>query len=168
MHNTAMVDGKDQYKIIENELFKYGSVAHVRLNKWETNQYFDFFDGEHYGYNSLANPVIHRRAIKFDKTKLNWEVTDFFNGNGEHDIAIYFHFNKGINFDIFDNNHAITNLKNKKNLRIDFESQEKITLSKENCWVSTSYGNKESSFVLKIKIKMQYPVKVKSVISLVD
>jgi hypothetical protein len=47
---------------------------------------------EHAGYQRLAEPLIHRRTVRFEKNRRFWTVEDEFKGTGTHDLAFRFHF----------------------------------------------------------------------------
>ena len=49
-HNTVVVDGKNQHKIYENDLFKMSCDTISTINKWTTNKQQDMISAEHNGY----------------------------------------------------------------------------------------------------------------------
>ncbi len=156
MHNTVVVDGKDQYEMKPENLFGFETIAYPKQNKWISNEDYDIFDGEHDGYNRLEEPVTHRRLIYFHKKKLLWNITDYFTGKGTHTFDLYFHFNSGIDFEIH-NNEVCTILKDLPNICLSFDSSNQFELFKEKSWVSIKYGQKEDSYVLRILLKRQCP-----------
>ena len=91
-HNTVVIDGEEQSRFDEDELFTMEHDATVKVNKWLVTDESDLFDAEHYGYCRLENPVTHRREIYFDKEENYWEITDVLTGKGKHKFEWYFHF----------------------------------------------------------------------------
>lgn len=91
-HNTVVVDGEEQNRFDENELFSLGRAAAVRVNHWEATEEYDILDAEHSGYKMLKNPVTHRRLIFFNKREGYWVVKDILTGRGFHHFDLYFHF----------------------------------------------------------------------------
>ncbi|MBI2637972.1 alginate lyase family protein [Candidatus Peregrinibacteria bacterium] len=78
MHNTVTVDGQEQNRFRKDTVFGMIEDAHPQLNRWESTEAFDLFDGQHDGYNRLRNPITHRRKIHFDKKQCVITLTDFF------------------------------------------------------------------------------------------
>ena len=83
-HNTVSVDGEEQNRLIDSAIFAMENDAMARCVKWESNEEYDLFVGEHYGYERLSNPVVHRREIRYYKKQGRWKITDRFEGEGEH------------------------------------------------------------------------------------
>jgi uncharacterized heparinase superfamily protein len=49
-HNTVVVDGEEQNRFDEDELFTMKPDAAVRVNRWLVTETYDFLDAEHNGY----------------------------------------------------------------------------------------------------------------------
>ena len=64
-HNTVVVDGEEQNKFEEDELFAMNLNAAAKVNRWLVTENYDFLDAEHNGYSRLN--VVHRRLIYFIK-----------------------------------------------------------------------------------------------------
>lgn len=62
-HNTVVVDGEEQNRFDEDELFTMGLDAIVTVNKWLVTENYDFLDTEHNGYVALKNPWWERFLI---------------------------------------------------------------------------------------------------------
>ena len=90
-HNTVVVDGEEQNRFDEDELFSMGNDAAVKVNRWEVTDEYDILDAEHSGYERLKNPVIHRRQIFFNKKEGYWIIRDILTGKGKHNFDLYFH-----------------------------------------------------------------------------
>jgi uncharacterized heparinase superfamily protein len=95
-HSTAQIDGLEQNTTDESLPFVIGDEAHPRVLFWETGAESDRISAEHEGYTRLAQPVIHRRTVTFNKRDRWWLIEDEFSGEGKHDVAVRFHFDSGI------------------------------------------------------------------------
>lgn len=89
-HNTVVVDGQNQSEIGGN--FMWLRKANARCERWETNSHSDEFVGSHDGYAHLADPVRHRREIRFDKGTRHFVVTDTLDCRGLHRVECFWHF----------------------------------------------------------------------------
>jgi hypothetical protein len=89
-HNTVGIDGQDQSVQAGN--FMWTHHARARCIEFEVGSERQRFVGEHYGYDRLPDPVIHRREITFDPEKQLVEVTDMLRCEGEHTARRFWHF----------------------------------------------------------------------------
>jgi hypothetical protein len=89
-HNTMRIDGEDQS--IPNGPFAWDSVTHSRTRQWLSGETFNLFEGEHDGYCSLPDPVLHRRMVFHAKGGF-WLVRDIVEGGQAHLLEIFWHFN---------------------------------------------------------------------------
>lgn len=97
-HNTVMIDCIEQNEFYEPARFhphlfclkSYDTIT--KTLKWDTNPEFDLFEAEHYGYQKLKDPVIHKRKIFFDKIRKQIEITDTFICKEKHYLEWLFHF----------------------------------------------------------------------------
>ncbi|MGC1726578.1 MAG: alginate lyase family protein [Candidatus Acidiferrales bacterium] len=88
-HNTSRVDHCDQSEMTGR--FLWGSKAAARLLRMESNPEYVTVEAEHDGYARLPDPVIHRRAVGFDRSAGSVRVEDSFQCAGRHEIEIFFH-----------------------------------------------------------------------------
>jgi hypothetical protein len=88
-HSTVMVDGKSQAEPVGP--FGWQRHSSARLLRWVSNDVFAFADAEHDGYQSLADPVLHRRRVIFLKPRY-WLVIDDVTGATNHDVEVRFQF----------------------------------------------------------------------------
>ena len=70
--------------------FRVAYPPKARLLEWSENHVV----GEHEGYCRLKKPVLHRRRID-RKASGEWELTDHFDGSGDHDFALNLQFSVG-------------------------------------------------------------------------
>jgi hypothetical protein len=99
-HSTVQVDGHEQSTTEQSMPFIIGNEARPRVLKWESNAETDLIVAEHYGYQRLAQPVLHRRSIQFDKHRRFWLIEDELTGEGTHDFSIRFHFAPGLEIEV--------------------------------------------------------------------
>jgi len=92
VHSTAMVGQVEINRFDEKSPFSMKEDADAVVEKWISNDDFDVLIASHTGYQRLKQPLTHRRIVYFHKVKRFWIVRDVFNGEGEHDIDIVFHF----------------------------------------------------------------------------
>ncbi|MDQ3816744.1 MAG: heparinase II/III family protein [Acidobacteriota bacterium] len=88
-HNTLTVDNESSS--VPAGAFTWGETARCRLRAWVSRERFDFFEGEHDGYERLSDPVTHVRSIFFLKNDY-WIMRDRAQAEGEHDYELHFHF----------------------------------------------------------------------------
>jgi hypothetical protein len=88
----VVVDGEEQNSFNPADVFTLGKEAKIKINAWQVNKDYDFWDGEHSGYQRLKQPVLHRRQIYFDKDEHFWLIKDILTGEGFHCFDLFFHF----------------------------------------------------------------------------
>ena len=87
-HNTVSVDGLDQMDRGPRFVWLNWTRSQViRCVSSETGC-LQYFEGEHYGYQRLARPVIHRRAV-LAFADLGWVVVDDVTGEGQHEYLLH-------------------------------------------------------------------------------
>ena len=106
-HSTIEIDDEEQQTIREEAPFVSAREAAARFLVWESSNERDRVVAEHSGYERLAEPVTHRRAITFDKINRWWLIEDELIGKGEHKIATRFHFDSGLEVDPFNINSVM-------------------------------------------------------------
>jgi len=148
-HNTVVVDNEEQNRFREDVMFYMNYDAAVRVNRWETTDEFDFLDAEHYGYQRLKQPVVHRRQIWFDKVNSFWIIKDVLSSEGVHQFDLYFHFAP---MELqFGQDYSLS-LKTKTdgaNIALIPVEKEGLSVEVTNGWISYSYGVKERAPVVK-------------------
>jgi hypothetical protein len=95
-HNTLMVDGQDSS--VPAGPFSWSSIARCYPQAWITRERFDYFQGRHDGYEHLAEPVQHSRAVLFLKDDY-WIIHDRVRSEGRHSYGVRFHPDSGLNLD---------------------------------------------------------------------
>jgi len=95
-HSTVQVDQAEQNTIDEQVPFVIGNEAQPRVLDWQSNAGADVIVAEQYGYQKLAQPVTHRRTVRFDKQNRYWLVEDEMSGTGTHQFSFRIHFAPGL------------------------------------------------------------------------
>lgn len=95
-HSTVEVDETEQNSTDTALPFVIGDEAHPRVVCWESEPERDIIIAEHGGYKRLAQPVTHRRTVRFEKRERLWIVEDSLSGEGEHVFRFRFHFAEGV------------------------------------------------------------------------
>jgi hypothetical protein len=88
-HNTLRVDGMDQSQSGGNFIWLRKAGAGCSL--WRPSDERDVFEGWHDGYMRLADPVMHRRRITFDKLARRVLIEDSLQMATMHEIELFFH-----------------------------------------------------------------------------
>ena len=91
-HNTMSVDGESSS--LQNGPFTWKTTARCSLQKWISEERFDFVSGTHDGYMRFQDPVTVRREILFIKGDY-WIVRDTIAASAEHRVDVRFHFAPG-------------------------------------------------------------------------
>jgi hypothetical protein len=91
-HNTIAVDENNQSEMLG--LFLWGRKAQAQCLSWEPSNTGGKVAGEHNGYSTLSDPVIHRRTLELDGSKRVLTIRDDIIAGEEHNIAIFFHFSE--------------------------------------------------------------------------
>jgi hypothetical protein len=154
-HNTVMIDEKEQNRFLT--AFSMVEDTKPKVIEWGTNDNFDIFIGEHYGYTRLPDNLIHQRIIKFYKRNFRCEFQD----------KIYNLKNR------FSNKHLIEwslilrpdmeiqdpgTLKTMKGKRIKIIFENGIEARIDNTWYSPEYGVKVPTKKLTWKLLIDRPI----------
>jgi hypothetical protein len=91
-HNTLVLDGASSSEPAGP--FSWRTVARARARRWVSRDRFDYFEGEHDGYERLPAPATHRRAALFLKGDY-FVVRDRLAGAGAHTCELRFQFAPG-------------------------------------------------------------------------
>jgi hypothetical protein len=75
--------------------FTWQSTARARTRSWVTHPRFDFFEGEHDGYERREAAASHLRSVFFLKGEY-WVIADSIDAAGPHRATIHLHFAPGV------------------------------------------------------------------------
>jgi uncharacterized heparinase superfamily protein len=87
-HNTVTVDGFPSS--VPGSPFQWETRAASRVLRWHADGGAAFVEGTHDGYERLAAPATHRRAVLMVGGDA-WIVRDVIESAGPHDIAVHWH-----------------------------------------------------------------------------
>ena len=154
-HNTVRLDGQDQSMATGPFLWRH--VAHCQAEHVEDNDEFVALEGFHDGYRRLADPVIHRRAIRLYKKSRTLLIRDRLECRGTHDVELLFHFNekcdvRPVGPDVF----QVSSSTKRLSLRLDPRLKSTLYHGSENPiygWVSRTFDVKVPSFTLVARVR---------------
>jgi hypothetical protein len=147
-HNTAGVDDQDQSVQAGN--FMWTQHARARCIEFESGGERQRFMGEHYGYQRLEDPVVHRREIVFDPRRQIIEVWDTLRCEGDHRVRRSWHFAEDCQVEHVDAGMRVTS----GLTQLFFEPREELERMQlhrgggpeQGGWISRSFGRKEPCF----------------------
>lgn len=163
MHNTVVVDGKDQNVLRREVLWDFERNALPRHIRWSVGRDVDEYVGDHTGYERLDDPVRHQRSVRFDRRDPTWFIEDTLAGEGEHHFEWYFHFAPEVDFEIV-GTEVSTICADGANINIQFESAYVFSVYREEGWVSWAYGRRVRASVLRVEMTATCPVLFKTTI----
>ncbi|HWN11082.1 MAG TPA: alginate lyase family protein [Pyrinomonadaceae bacterium] len=166
-HSTVQVDDAEQNTTNQDSPFAIGNEARGRLLKWETGLERDHVSAEHAGYGRLGSQLIHRRSVTFEKTAGWWLIEDEISGEGEHTIAVRFHFDAGLEVEaLIRNDQTIAMAWDKmaaeaspKLLVCAIDVKEPLRL--EDQFTSKHYGSRLPSISASWSTRMSLPCKLR-------
>jgi len=88
-HNTGEIDGRDQMEKGPRFLWLNWTKSKLRHNEHFEDYDTDYWEGEHHGYRSGRDSIIHRRAIV--RTKDCWIIVDDILGSDVHSVTLRWH-----------------------------------------------------------------------------
>lgn len=88
-HNTVTVDGESSS--VPNGAFSWKTQAGCSLQRWMSNERFDFVSGRHDGFMRLSDPAMVTREILFLKRDY-WIIRDVLSSANPHRVDLWFHF----------------------------------------------------------------------------
>jgi len=161
-HNTVIIDGKEQNKILNTSLFEMENTAksNIKCIKWESKNKYDLFIGEYLKYTDSHIPIIHRRIINFDKKFSKIKVDDIVKNLMEqksiscHRLEWLFILNPGISLRAVENDkyanllEIVINDNEKLKIFIKNDSLPKIKLYISEKEFSNYYGIRQMTKVI--------------------
>jgi hypothetical protein len=164
-HNTIQVDGCEQNDFDLSHLFSLGEPVEIRINEWQTDHSYDFLDAEYSGFESLRDPITHRRQILFHKMERYWIIRDIlFNSIKTHPITEHeFELNLHLapmELAAFSGDPLSINAgdSSSANIAIIPLNPNGLEITIDEGWVSYSYGSKVKAPVIKYRRFSKCPV----------
>ncbi|HEX8184955.1 MAG TPA: alginate lyase family protein, partial [Blastocatellia bacterium] len=159
-HNTVTVDGEPQS--IPAGPFSWSHIANASVNDFITGDGFDYFDGLHNGYERLADPVKHKRAVLFVKADRTRPATaqlpsyitvrDSVTARSCHSYAIRYHLAPGCSA-VADGNRVIVSEPGGARLNIVAFGKTPLRARIDQSWVSRSYASRERALVVTYEVE---------------
>ncbi|WP_260412265.1 alginate lyase family protein [Alkalihalobacillus sp. TS-13] len=140
-HNTTSVDDKSISSYVDS--WTWENVAQPTDTFWNSQPEFDYVQAGHSGYMKLEDPVQVLRQILYIKPYY-WIIVDRFQSNQEHDFKQHFHFSEECSIDLDSSSGSIL-AKSPDNIQLELKSLEPVSLTKEKCWISRDYNQKQTS-----------------------
>lgn len=160
-HSTIQLDDEEQQTINQDEPFRIGAEARVRVLLWETSNSHDRVVAEHVGYERLSGPV-HRRSVTFDKIDRWWSIEDELIGSGNHSVVVRFHFDADLEVKVFEEKSALAKGASGQQLVICLLSpSDNLQLRLEPQFVSRHYGEKFPSITACWTIQTDLPCQLR-------
>jgi heparinase II/III-like protein len=155
-HNTLIIDGTEQNKFDENDLFLLHKNSEPEVLTWRQSANEDLFIGKNALRLEDGDMVTHRRKVRFDKRITKWKIHDTIAGNGTHDLEWNFHANSGVSIEI-GNDRILLKDSAGGLVQMDVRDRQGLSLTVTEGWYSPSYGTKVKTQILKLTIKTEIP-----------
>jgi hypothetical protein len=98
-HNTLQLAGRNQSEI--GGPFMWMRAADTRVVAVsESRDGVEFWCAEHYGYEALDPPAVHRRSVRLDRNARRLELIDEIRTSGGHSIELVFHLGPTVKVDM--------------------------------------------------------------------
>ncbi|MCU6498880.1 heparinase II/III family protein [Rugamonas sp. A1-17] len=144
-HNTVCVDHQDQSEIGGN--FMWLRKANARLLAHQPAGAVQRFEGEHDGYQRLADPVTHRRLVEFDTNRNTVVVKDILQCRDAHHVALHWHLAEGCHTEICDGVARVLGQRSELQLRCAFGAGAELLRGSDSPiggWISRKFDEKSA------------------------
>jgi uncharacterized heparinase superfamily protein len=152
VHNTVTVDEQDQS--VFWGAFRVAEMAQAQLLCWESNEAYDFVEGQHDGYTRLNSPVIHNRAIRYTKPN-RWVITDTLTSDGRANHLYQLHFHLAPSAQPEHITVSSSRITFPNGIALFIETEHPSTTSVELCdaWISYTWKQKQASKILRYSLQ---------------
>lgn len=165
-HNTLTVDGFDQHELSPKAFIISKIALPIDLRCSEDDSAV-VVEGEHDGYMTLDDPVMHKRLFHVNKETHTCIIYDRLDCREQHEFSWYFHFHPEIT--LMQVEGAISAKSNKgHSIRMKFECVHDLNIDIMECDISRSYGIKERSKKLKVTAKANTSFEMKTTIAVLN
>jgi hypothetical protein len=169
-HNTLRIDGADQSVI--GGSFMWLKKAHARLVAHVPQAAPQRFVGEHDGYRRLAEPVTHRRELRYDTQLRRLTVIDQLQAQAPHEVEIAWHFAEGAQLSCDDDERVLAT-HGRVSARLACEAQGfGVTLHRGEKaprilgWVSRRFDEREPTTTVVFRGRIDRPTTITTQIAL--
>jgi hypothetical protein len=146
-HNTVVVDREEMNEFQSNALFCLKEAKPPEVLKFEIEASYDYLEAQHFGYCRLADPVVHRRRILFNKAERFWVINDLLLGKAVHEYELHFHFAPLAVRTVADELLAIAE-SNGVTLAVFPFDKERVRMKSSQGWIAPQYGRRVASAVV--------------------
>ncbi len=153
MHNTLVVDGRNQQEYPPGDIFRCTSVAKPLISKFTGTDEIDIFTGSHDAYLTLPDPVSHTRSFELHKPLSTLTITDVITCADEHEYTLYLHLDSGVEV-VIDQEKAKL-CKEGICIILKFDIPFEFTVEKKEQIVSKAYGEKSESTTIECSFKQK-------------
>ena len=155
-HNIVQVDDEEIARLGNGSLlWQIANDAHPTVFTWRSEADFDFFDGEHDGYERLPQPVRCRRRVLFDKRRRLFIVDDEVSGQGEHHLHLRFHLAPGLTVEPSGAGWLLR--AGATSVRVLPLRTDGLDAALEDDWVSLGYGHRQPGRCLRFSRRGRVP-----------
>ncbi len=168
-HNTITLDGHDQSA--QQGLFLWGRRATARCLEWEPRPGGGNVAGEHDGYSGSNGGAICRRRLELDRASRTLTITDEIVGEGEHDVALMFHFGEQCRLARADHSLLVDCGAGTVVLRLD----ERLAVTtahgggvEEGGWVSRGYHRRTAALTVCGRVRVRDTTMLRSILTFGD
>jgi len=153
-HNTVTVDGEPQS--LPAGPFSWSRIAHGSAREFVSGEGESYFEGWHSGYERLADPVTHTRAMLWVKSDAGHHlptyliVRDLFAAREHHGYALRYHFPATCRA-VAKESQVVATTAGGRELIISSFGAAKLQARVSQGWVSRCYGQREPAPVAVIE-----------------
>lgn len=162
-HSTATVDGVDQSCFVG--AFRVADLARSTLIDVGLQGVEQYATGQHDGYTRLADPVVHRRHIRFQPPN-RFHIEDSFTGHTKHQLTL--HFQLAPCQPSTSGQVAEAVYTNNVRLRLTARNDVPGTWSLEPGWISETWYRKDSSQMLRYHVHARLPITLHTTLEILD
>ncbi|MCE7980654.1 MAG: hypothetical protein DYG89_05630 [Caldilinea sp. CFX5] len=151
-HNTVYVADQEQNRFLADPsyIFQLHEDAKPRVCQFELRAETILWVGEHYGYQRLSPPVIHRRTIFMHGQSSIWLLQDQIIGREQHRCITHFHLAPLLDVTIDERGAVITQREQRNAQQLWLLPLKPVMQSPvvNEGWVSKGYGVREVASIL--------------------
>ena len=166
-HNTVVVDGSEQNRMVGGLLFLLRSDGTPRLCEWKSNAEFDLAIADHDCYSRLDDPVVHRRSVYLCKLTQTILIRDELIGSAAHSVEFNFHVDD-MKIEMLEQHLVQIKPKHSDSglLFANCDADSRFQIGTD--WVSPSYGVKYPAMSIAHSYRGQLPYSTVFGISIID
>jgi uncharacterized heparinase superfamily protein len=147
-HNTVMVDGEEIAPLLKT--WRISNRADPQMVKIDCDRHQNSIEGEHHGYLSLKDPLVHRRKLTFSPEEGSLLCEDSFCGDSSHNVKQFLHFPFLKNVAVDDSTKTVViDTFSGNSITIQFNAVDNIQI--ESYSLSSNYAQSNSSQYLTIE-----------------